>query len=150
MNCPVTVPAGFMAKGKVSVEPRGSKVVKVPLGARKKPWFPPVEPENPPVTVPAGLMALIPAVCEPGGSNSVKVPFRARRKPCDGVKSGGETGGENPPTIVPAGLMPAALLQKLRVSGLHVVPGGSNGVMVPSEVRKKLCIPNPTSPRAPE
>ena len=32
MKFPVTIPAGFMAPAPVDVEPRGSNVVKVPLG----------------------------------------------------------------------------------------------------------------------
>jgi hypothetical protein len=69
-----------MAVGLVYVEPRGSNVVKVPLGARKKPCDS-KEPaaKNPPVTAPSGLMAVGKVKMEEGGSNTVKVPLRARR-----------------------------------------------------------------------
>src|SRR5262252_4222602 len=118
------------------MEPRGSKVVKVPLGARMKPCPPPVERKKSPATTPSGLMREARVNAEKGGSNKVKVPFGARRKPCAVEKSGVVV---TSPTIVPAGLMSKERLQTLGgVEGLHVAPGGSNGVMVPSEVRRKL------------
>ena len=64
----------------------------------------------------------------------MKVPFAVRRKPCPAEKSALVA---TAPTIVPAGLMPKARVQKFWV-GPHVAPGASNGVMVPSEARRKL------------
>src|SRR5215467_242966 len=107
----------------------------VPLGARKKPCAPPVEREKSPATTPSGLMTRARVNSAKGALNTVKVPFGARRKPRAPAGKSGVV--ETNPAIVPAGLIPKEALQVFWV-GLHVAPGGSNGVMVPSEVRRKL------------